>query len=527
MTAAPAAHSPTPLLLIAVTHRYGKKLVKKYEAFRNANAAIGELVLRVADCWVKLEIQLEFLHNIWDSLGEPLQVHQDRILNILEAKLTQASKDLERVLMLEERDDALQKNKKVKAKKFKFVVMLQECLEKTVDDLESWHRRFDPSWWLILRLKDHSIDRQLHLSSSDKAGSLATLKSLRSEITAQDNNHQPKPFLFVDEHALHDEREPITGSLSTLAYLKTSHQYVVVDTIICGPTLDPGVIVKDVQDLASILAKVNPSRFGLLSCYGAVEHRKEDQVAHSYDLLLNAPSEVNAPRSLRSILSENPSETPLNERIEIAAGLARAVLFLHASCFVHKSIRPDNILVFGSGKAKLGKPYLVGFEKFRLSTTMTQRFGDDLWEKNLYRHPVRQGVRPQEDFIMQHDVYSLGVVLLEIGLNTSFITWPEGPEERPVPNPQLEIADLISKRAHFGKARAIKEKFVALAETSLPNTFGQKYSEVVLNCLTCLDKNNTNFGDTKELEEVDEDGVLVGVRYIDKVCSRIRLRSRS
>ena len=401
-----------------------------------------------------------------------------------------ANQDLERVLVLENTEDPLQPSKMPQAKKLKFIVVLQEYLEKTVEDLKSWHRRFDPSWWLILRLTDHSIDKQLHLSSSHKAESLATLKSLRSEITAQENNSESTHFRFVDENALFDERELILGTQSTLAYLKVSQQYVVVDTIFCGAMMDPAVFMKDVQDLASILAKVDPSRFGLLSCYGAMKHHREDHVPSGYDLLFNAPSEVTGPRSLRDILLDTPSETPLNERIEIASGLARAVLFLHASCFLHKSIRPENVLIFSNGQAKLGKPYLVGFEKFRLSTTMTHRLGDDLWEKNLYRHPLRQGVRPQEDFVMQHDVYSLGVVLLEIGLNTSFVTWPQGPEERLGPNPRLEVADLISKRAHFGKAAAIKQKFVFMAETILPNTFGQKYSDVVLSCLTCLDKDN-------------------------------------
>ena len=86
--------------------------------------------------------------------------------------------------------------------------------------------------------------------------------------------------------------------------------------------------------------------------------------------------------------------------MEIAVGLARAVLFLHAINFVHKSIRPENVTIFGSGKARLGKPYLVGFENFRLDTMGTHRIGDELWEKNLHRHPHRQGVRPQEDFSM-------------------------------------------------------------------------------------------------------------------------------
>ena len=72
---------------------------------------------------------------------------------------------------------------------------------------------------------------------------------------------------------------------------------------------------------------------------------------------MNAPSEVNVLRSLRDILCDKPSETPLNERIKTGSGLARAVLFLHASYFVHTSIRPENVLDFSSDNPKLGKRY--------------------------------------------------------------------------------------------------------------------------------------------------------------------------
>jgi hypothetical protein len=39
--------------------------------------------------------------------------------------------------------------------------------------------------------------------------------------------------------------------------------------------------------------------------------------------------------------------------------------------------------------------------------------------------------------------------------------------------------------------------------------------EVVVSCLTCLDKGNKDFGD--ESEFLDTDGILVGVRYVEKV----------
>ena len=83
---------------------------------------------------------------------------------------------------------------------------------------------------------------------------------------------------------------------------------------------------------------------------------------------------------------------------------------------------------------------------------------------------------------MQHDVCSLEVMLPEIGLNTSVLVWPNGPEGLPVPDPQLELADQITKRIVFlffsflGEATAINERLVAMAVDNFPNTSGKKYS---------------------------------------------------
>jgi hypothetical protein len=60
----------------------------------------------------------------------------------------------------------------------------------------------------------------------------------------------------------------------------------------------------------------------------------------------------------------------------------------------------------------------------------------------------------------------------------------------------------------------VKEYLVALARERLPGRMGDRYTTVVLHCLTCLDKDNTIFdGETMR----DEDGVVVGVRFIEKV----------
>jgi serine/threonine protein kinase len=133
------------------------------------------------------------------------------------------------------------------------------------------------------------------------------------------------------------------------------------------------------------------------------------------------PTKFDKPRSLRTILLANSYQYPLDDRFRLARLLARSVSFLHSSYVVHKNISPETILLLEDSQTGLDAPFLVGFEKFRRAQGRTYMSGDIYWEKNLYRHPKRQGEHPEEQYKMQHDIYSLGVCLLEIGLGASFV----------------------------------------------------------------------------------------------------------
>lgn len=83
----------------------------------------------------------------------------------------------------------------------------------------------------------------------------------------------------------------------------------------------------------------------------------------------------------------------------------------------------------------------------------------------MYRHPERQ-MHPQKPFAKVHDMYALGVVLLEIGL------W------RPV----LSLEKDSFKRVN--DPRRIQEYLMKKAERSLPSQMGERYKDVVVRCLT-------------------------------------------
>lgn len=159
---------------------------------------------------------------------------------------------------------------------------------------------------------------------------------------------------------------------------------------------------------------------------------------------------------------------------------------------------------------------------------------------------------------MQHDIYSLGVVLLEIGLWESFIGYP--PQSSPSPSPSLSpsndtkhepvanpldennpipplfIAEHKGEKDTRKRATAIKTQLISLALEKLPARMGDKYTEIVLLCLRCLDResgssvcgmegggeNTGEGGGFEDVDMLDEDGIVVGVKYIERILLKIQ-----
>ena len=258
---------------------------------------------------------------------------------------------------------------------------------------------------------------------------------------------------------------------------------------------------------------MDPLTFGVLQCLGAVPIKDSTtDRPSSFELVLKIPKGLgNVPRSLRDYLISGLDCT-LTQRLTLARQLVRAISYVHTLGFVHKNVRPENIIGFQNDQTGFGPFFLTGFEAVRMADGQTQRVGDSTWGKNLYRHPLRRGLNPAAAYVMQHDIYSLGVCLLEIGFGESFVSYAL--KSRAQASPAL-----LRNLAFFGsKDVSSADTLLALAKHYLPKRTGERYCQVVVNCLTCLDKDNADFGDQSEFE--DEDGVLIGVRYIQKVLSR-------
>jgi hypothetical protein len=123
------------------------------------------------------------------------------------------------------------------------------------------------------------------------------------------------------------------------------------------------------------------------------------------------------PVSLHDVIASTSSvDFSLETRFKVSQTIAKCIWTLHIDEWVHKSIRSQSIVFFGGNHNKIlyEEPYLVDFAfSGPLGMQLAYTYDGDT-ERNLYRHPDRQGP-PRATFTKIYDIYALGVVLLEIG----------------------------------------------------------------------------------------------------------------
>lgn len=493
--------------------KYGKFLVDQYATFKAAGAEIDEQILCVESNWKKTEIQLGFLVQVWDTLDEEHRNIQNRILRVLVSKLEAAIAQIERVQKKKKDKDTGNGDGGSGMKRWKYV-LVKGCLDKAIQDFEAWQKLFDPSWFLIMRVGSSRIDQELDKDDKTEVGSVSTAKGLRDSLKEVP---QIKTSVFLPEDGLASAiRHNIPFSTAQMMQRSSTKRFI-LDSVACDPEANLSILTKDVRELATKLSRAEPLTFGLLNCRGVVKVADSaKKKVTSFTFVFRIPESLENPKSLRSILVSADITHSLSNRFKVAQQLAISVSYIHTYGFVHKNIRPETILIFQNQRSVLGASFLLGFEKFRLADGKTMRFGDCVWERDLYRHPRRQGLKPEEDYTMQHDIYSLGVCLLEIGLWESFVKFCDGSNASPSP-----VLAILSdpEKDEVKKASLVKDVLVDLAKEQLPSRMGDIYTEIVVTCLTCLDDGNADFGDDSEFQ--DADGVLIGVRYIEKVLLQL------
>lgn len=209
--------------------------------------------------------------------------------------------------------------------------------------------------------------------------------------------------------------------------------------------------------------------FRTLQCIGVVRYdiSRSNKMIYQYGLVYDLPSQdgsiVDDFQNLSgAVTSKSEARPTLGERFRLSLSPAETIFNFLSVDWLHKSIRSNNVLLFRRATClSFSEPYLVGFGFSRAEEDQSTVDYDDVLLNNLYRHPRRQGP-PDVRFSILHDLYSLGVVLLEIGV------W------RPVSG----FADFSQMTPD-----SIQVTLIEHATERLPHYIGKDFSDAVVACL--------------------------------------------
>lgn len=177
------------------------------------------------------------------------------------------------------------------------------------------------------------------------------------------------------------------------------------------------------------------------------------------------------PPSLHNVVAKGwASKMSLSQRFDLSRTLAASILDIHTSGSLHSNIMSKEIVML---PRKLNdaesSPYLLGW-----GVDTPLRDSVAILEPNLYRHQTQFGLRPLPSTTEQ-DIYSLGVVLLEIGLWTTMST---------VFKKLLETSPRFGAREERALFKKVNRVILDLAYSpDLRKEMGARYAKTVQLCL--------------------------------------------
>ena len=271
-------------------------------------------------------------------------------------------------------------------------------------------------------------------------------------------------------------------------------------------SFDPKSVDHVKKELRSLVKELRlAERFQVLYCHGFYEAPEHYGLVYRLPTAI-IPDDYMQCESLGNVLMHEEYTSFLAEnlqnRLDLAKSLATTMYHLHSVQWVHKSFNPDNILLFGrrSWDKKVefnwAQPYVVGFDASRANRAHSDKLPASLrWDNRVYTHPARQREGEWTRFHKLFDIYSLGVVLLEIGTLTCF--------KNPSFRRNAEWTDIPAGEV---------QKRLGMQAVALKGELGRTYSEIVQVCLS------GEFGVPNDEDDADETMLLDAFR--SEVCEK-------
>ncbi|KAF2677420.1 hypothetical protein K458DRAFT_423913 [Lentithecium fluviatile CBS 122367] len=347
---------------------------------------------------------------------------------------------------------------------------------------------------------------------------------------------EPPPYESIGKSSIRVIGRLRTRHSSTNPWKTDGSKSVETPILVEYATYDPAYRFTEVppptdrlETLLSILAKlaIDQSFHGTLACLGYFEDPAQPRFGLVFELPSfvysgasdsHKPVEELRPVTLLSVLqtgskslhNSNSATPPLEDRFRLAFTLGLTFSKIHGGDFVHKDVNSSNILVFRKNKRQsansralqfaLRSPVICSFDLFSeydIEPTNTMP------PLNIYRHPEDPKFTGEKakPYGPQFDLYSLGLILLEVGL------W------QPLADlwkPKYTLADFkqrvedvyirrLASKCGTAYMQVVRECFwaadkIASGAESLQN-FSQLYNRILIRLQRCclLDEVEPNF----------------------------------
>ncbi|KAH8881972.1 hypothetical protein GQ53DRAFT_886288 [Thozetella sp. PMI_491] len=351
-------------------------------------------------------------------------------------------------------------------------------VEKVVRELQCWNER------LLRIVQSKMIQNEREMSALNKAPSTLLYKLQATDlvgeadslglsddlqlvkISTQPPSHVPDALRLLDFGIYEDAKTVLQSDRRRLVLANGQNFLLEYKEFNPDQNGEPSQASIDrVIQLSAILRQTKASRYHTLSCQNYYCYKGR------FALVFNIPAGLDPHyRTLHWLLKQ--SRVPsLEDRFVLARKLCSSLSAFQSVEWVHKSFRSDNILFFSRLHDSpmdyaFETPYLSGWEYSRPESGLSSLRADpdDIGE-NVYRHPDQWGL-PTVRFNRSHDIYSLGVVLLEIG------RWKQA----------LSFHHNHFRGCEFGDA--VQNCLLSAArDQKLRSSMGRRYQRIVLQCL--------------------------------------------
>jgi hypothetical protein len=394
-------------------------------------------------------------------------------------------------------------------------------ISKKCEALEVWQKRFLERA-IVFRLFGMPIAAEVYVPLQARAGIFDRLASIRGTIVGTSGEQNLADLVLDDDEEDFAQVKPVADSKLFILQSTDTGNYKLAEYKCYDSPSDVAAINAVrvlVRELAARLSQVDPYTMGILKCSGYSQEQRRNRFA----LHFAYPEHQSNPRSLQSLLMDEQNQKidlvhSMSGRLRLAKSLVAAVFYVHASGFVHKQINSTNIIVFEDPSRPfphhIGRPYLAGFDAVRKADAASIRIRVEDWKSSIYLHPDRQYLQPGDYFKVNYDVYSLGIVLLEIAC------WGSFADKKGLGKALWEVKkDATNAQQNEEKVLLdpgrLRKQYLKVATRKIPPTLGDKYRDVVVSCLNDFEKE-------EGYHKVDgTDTVVAGLAYIDHVMEKI------